>query len=843
MNRLRFFFKCVIACGLFFPVSLYAQYELSPLKGKSFNNITLEASLKPFKVNEKEYIRAVAKEMFTQWHSLLRHTDTVSVMLWTGDGSEILDYNGTMEQPLEWAMYMGDPNTKHEVGSGPVELSIHERAYLYLDNPPKFNYGDLKLIVAILKEEGRRITGKPIMIGATFDPGPEFAKSEFKYKKHPEILGGSAMGYKSFVDCYSVLKGDNYHYAAYPDGIPDKTPFGTFFGKQSQHFLTDLQFDYIWFSNGFGFGAEGWSSTGATFTGKEFKQDELPAFSDKVIQFWKLFRAECPAFPIQTRGTNLSVGSDLARDAVNLKAIYNGGFNMLPPPNSPWAALDGDFGLEMIGYMSRMAELPDNRFLFRYYTHDPWWLNSPWLDRYGREPHDIYLPMAVSRIDAQGNIGVPTHLNFLTIDDTYGNMPTQVPDEVTPHILKARYDMPTAPGPLVWVYPFDEYHDLAYTQKGRLAEVYYGDWFIRQAINSGLPLNTVVSTTAFQSAIQAKPELFKESVLLTIVPDAGTPLEKALIKFVEAGGKLIVFGPADHAGEAFKNILNLKNDRSLEGEFNLTISNQSDRLQQKFSSRINHRPLFNGGGIATVLNNRSDRFTKVLAQMKQGNQTRDAVWERKLPDWKGGQVLYIRGTNSAHFTGGRLLTPDKPEQYFIGPVLLRYALQSFGIAVAVDKYSPTVKSPVNTISRADNGFVFSGYHPNSTITQRFKFKQGAPLLLGLETVLENGFSAYTLPTSWNRNCRIFVEQKEGMVSHKELHSNQKDIYKRYEVTGLKSATVRVYAEPHVDAGNFNAYVNSAYPWKKGKYPFTLKNDDMGTYFLIENVTGSLSVSW
>ncbi|HEX7757706.1 MAG TPA: hypothetical protein VF421_20315 [Niabella sp.] len=831
------------AIFLLLPLALPAQYELAPLKGKPFNMIVLEASLKPFKVNEPHYIQAVAREIFTQWQSLLRHADTVSVMLWTGDGSEILDYSGNTQQRLEWAMYMGNPNTAHEVGSGPKELSIHERAYLYIDNPPRFNYGDLRFIVQTLKEEGRKITGKPVLVGATFDPGPEFAKSAFKYKKHPEILGGNAMGHKTFVNCYSVLNGDKTHYAGFPDGIPQGTPFGTFFGRQSQHFLTDLQFDYIWFSNGFGFGAEGWSSTGATFTGKEFKQEELPGFSEKILQFWKLFRAACPYFPIQTRGTNLSVGADLARDAVNLKAIYEGGFNMLPPPNSPWAALDGDFGLEMAGYLSRMAQLPDNRFPFRFYTHDPWWLNSPWLDRYGREPHDIYLPMSVSRIDEAGNSCVPTQLNFLTIDDTYGNMPTQVPDEVIPHILKARYDRPTAPGPLVWVYPFDEYHDWAYRQQGRLPEVYYGDWFIRQAINNGLPLNTVISTTAFQSVITKKPALFKESILLTIVPDAGTPLEKKLMQFVRDGGKLIVFGPADHAGGEWLSMLNLKNETPLEGIFTLNSKDQPDQLRMKFPTKINHRSLFNGGGIATVLSDRNDRYTRILAQVQQGSQTRDVVWVRQLPEWKGGKVLYIRGTNSSNFTGGRLLTPDDPAQYVAGPVLLRYALQQFGLGIAIDKLSPDVKSPVLTISRSANAFIFSGYNPNSTVKERLKFAQGAPLLLGLETILEHGFSSYILPTSWNRTCRIFVEQQEGMISHKELHSGERDIDKRYQVSGLKSATVRVYADPGIGEAQFHAYVNSAYPWQKGKYPFRQQQDQYGTYFLIEQVTGDLVVSW
>ena len=245
-----------------------------------------------------------------------------------------------------------------------------------MENPPSYSYGDLKFIIHTLKEAGLKITGKPILVGATFDPGPEFAKSAFKYTKHPEILGGNAMGHKTFVSCYSVLNADKASYAGFPDGIPANTPLGTFFGRQSQHFLTDLNFDFIWFSNGFGFGAEGWSATGAIFTGKSFEQEKLNDFNVKIGTFWKLFRKECPDFQIQTRGTNLSVGIDLARDAVDLKNIYKGNFNMLPPPNSPWAALDGDFGLELVGYMSHMSELPDNRFPFRYYTHDPWWLNS-----------------------------------------------------------------------------------------------------------------------------------------------------------------------------------------------------------------------------------------------------------------------------------------------------------------------------------------------------------------------------------------------------------------------------------------------------------------------------------
>lgn len=815
----------------------------SSIKGEPFHNITLEASLKPFKENNEAYFKKVSTEMFTQWFSLLRHADTVSIMLWTADGSEILDYTGDLSQSLEWAKYIGNPNTEYEVGSGPKALSLHERAYLYMDNPPDFTYDDLRLIVKTLKETGEAITGKPVRVGATFDPGPEFAKSEFKYKKHPEILEGSAMGHKSFVYSYATLNADETSYAGFPNGIPDNTPFGIFFGRQSQHFLADLGFDYIWFSNGFGFGMEPWASTGTIFTGEGFNTDRLADTKKKIIDFWTLFREECPDFRIETRGTNLSTGIDLAKDGVDLKAIYEGGYNILPPPNSPWAALDGDFGLEMIGYMSRMAELPDNRYIFRYYTHDPWWLNSPWLDRYGREPHDIYLPMSVARIDEKGEVALPTHLNFLTIDDSFGEMPTQVPDEVIPHILKARYDAPTAPGPLVWVYPFEEYHRWAYEQPDRLDEIYYGDWFIRQAINNGLPLNTVISTKSFQSAIENKTDLFNESVLLTIVPDAGTGFEKKLMEFTKNGGKVILYGPADYASDEFLSLINLQNDTPLEGELTILGNYGGDVSRKSFPNKINHSALFSGGGLSTKVKDANDADTKVLVSMKQGSNLRDAVWVRDQANWEGGKVAYVRGTNSSHFAGGRLLKPDDPTIYFTGPDYLRYVLKEFGLEYTVEKRDPSVKNPVLSISRSNNGFFFAGYVPNTTVDHKFRLAQGAPVLLGYDTELEEGYATYSFPTSWNRECRIFVEQNDGIVSCKEMHSGELGIIRRLKVSGLENATVRVYPNEGIGEEEIHFYLNTNYPWKEGRIEFKKGDEALGHHYVVEGVTGDMVVSW
>ncbi len=806
-----------------------------------FNDIHLEMSLKPFKVNDRDSIDQVCRNIFLQWAPLLRHADTVSVMLWTADGSEILNYTGDSDQRLEWAQYVGNPNTEHEVNSGPKELSLHQRAYDYIPNPPFYTYGDLKYIVSALKKQGEALTGKVVRIGETFDPGPEFAKSEFKYKKHPEICMGNTMGAKTFVCCYATLNEDKEHYAGYPDGIPQGTPFGTFFGKQSQHFLTDMGFDFLWFSNGLGFGMETWGSTGAVFDGKRFHPEKLNDTREKIVDFWTKFRAECPNIRIETRGTNISVGADLAKDGVDLRAIYSGGFNMLPPPNSPWAALDGNFGLELAGYMSRISELPDDRYLFRYYTHDPWWANSPWLDRYGREAHDIHLPMSVSRIDGEGNTKLPTHLTFLTIDDSYGNMPEQVPSEVIPHILQGRRVSPDQPGLIVWVYPFDEYHDWARQQSERVQEIYYGDWFIQQAINDGFPLNTVISTGNFVKLAQSGKNTLDASILVSIVPDAGSDLEKQLMKFVQDGGKLFVYGPSAHASKEFMDFLNLKTVDPLSGEMNVRLQLRPDQIKCPGSMILRHNVDMSGGGIETVVADAGDPSTHVLAQAFQGSQRRDIAIQRQAKEWNGGMVVYIRGTNSATYRGGHLLTPDNPKQWFNGSSLLRYALNNMGYGIHFEKAEPNLKNPINCISKNDNAYIFSGFTPNQTIEQEWRFPQGAPLFTGYETELRAGAAHYRMPKAYQEECRVFVEQKEGIVSCYEMPPVEWKIKRRIGINGLKNATVRVY--PGVDDASFRATNNVNYPYNRSLLELKKGTDFEGNYYEFTNISGELVVAW
>ncbi|MBQ4437096.1 MAG: hypothetical protein II879_13530 [Clostridia bacterium] len=66
-----------------------------------FQSVTLEMSLKPFRITTPEYIERVCAGVFEQWKPLLKNRKDVSVLLWASDGSEILDYAGDLSQRFE----------------------------------------------------------------------------------------------------------------------------------------------------------------------------------------------------------------------------------------------------------------------------------------------------------------------------------------------------------------------------------------------------------------------------------------------------------------------------------------------------------------------------------------------------------------------------------------------------------------------------------------------------------------------------------------------------------------------------------------------------------------------
>lgn len=502
-----------------------------------FRSVTLEMSLKPFKKVDDKSIQKVCSRVFEQWRPLIKNREVISIMMWTSDGSEILDYTGDMDKEFEWCYYLGTANLPL-VGDMPAETSLHQRKQLYMENPSVMTYRTLQKIITALKAEGKKqFPHATIRVGETFDIGPEFAFSDFKYHRHREACNGYGCDKFGFVDATALLNGDDYPYAAFPDGLPDKTPMGTLLGAQANIFLKDMGFDYIWLSNGMGFCYEPWSPHGKIYDGQQFYPEKLADTREKVFLFWKLFRDACPEFPIETRGTNYSVGMDYASDGVPLYDIYNSGFNITPPPNSPWAAINDDVGIEVLGQLTRNCNLPGKEYMFRYYIHDIWWMNSPWYDRYEGNPYDIYIPMALSRVDEEGKVQSPSILNILSIDNSMGDMPDACVNEPLPHILKAEKDIPDEPGPFVLVYPMKEYTTA--DDVGMLREMYFGDKFLKDAINQGFPLATAVSTDHF---VKHSPDIYRKAILVVPAAFENDAVKERLKEYAEAGGRVIVYG-------------------------------------------------------------------------------------------------------------------------------------------------------------------------------------------------------------------------------------------------------------------------------------------------------------
>ena len=532
-----------------------------------FKKVNLEVSLKPFKKTDSAYIRNVCENIFEQWRPLIKNRETISIMLWVSDGSEILDYSGDLQKKFEWACWLGTGNKELVGENEPKETSLHQKKQYYMENPPVMTYTILKEIIATFKEVGKEyFPNSTIRVGETFDIGPEFSYSNFKYHRHPEICKGNrTIDSFGFVDCTALLNSDLYYYAAYPEGIPQNTPFATFFGKQTNIFLKDMGFDYIWLSNGVGFGSNPWDLVGRIYDGEKFYPENLEETKRQVFNFWRLFRKECPDFLVETRGTNNSVGIDYATDGVPLYDIYNGNFNITPPPNSPWSALTDDFGLEIMGHMTRICELPQESFMYRYYIHDPWWVNTPWYDRYNGNPHDIYLPMAISRIKDDGSVQSAEMFNILSIDNSFGDLPDNCVYEPLPHILKAEKDIADAVSPLVWVYPMREYTTSA--DENTLKEMYFGDNYIKHAINNGFPLNCVVSTDIF---LKTDLSIYKSSVIVTPIPKNCEVAEK-IAEFEKIGGSVIYYG-----------ISELSNGYNTKNNF-VDVFESPDKIREKLS--------------------------------------------------------------------------------------------------------------------------------------------------------------------------------------------------------------------------------------------------------------------
>ncbi len=791
--------------------------------------VCLEISLKPFGLDKTpEGFERVARELFSQWSALLKYATGCSVLFWTSDGSEILEYTGNPEDSFEWCKYIGIGNwNKSEEAKTKWNVnSLHHYPIYYIENPPAMTYGDLRDIIATMKRVGKEITGFDIKVGETFDPGPEFAWSEFKYVRHPEIAPGDCMGAKLWLHCASRLHAEDKPYAAYPNGIPEGTHLGEFLGRQFMAMKRDLGFDYIWLSNGFGFSLASWNWTGEIFNGKEFDFAGAAKVRENIAEFWKYFNAEIGDTRVETRGSNLSTAMDISAHGCPIDEIY-AQKNLVAPPNSPWAAIDSRFGLELAGFMSHIASLPEQGFNLRYYLHDPWWLNSPWFDRYNRNPHDIYLPLAITRLDGNCEVTKPFGLSFLSVDDSLGRLPERGPNEVTPHLLTAYNDYPDEAGAVTWVYPIDTYVKLG-LYDGEPQKLFMDDWFVERAVDNGLPLNTVISDGNF---IKADKKKLTKTILYTPVPLAGSQLESALFEALELGAKVVLYGSLRDASDKLKKALGITYGEELDGRFDITTTLTLDKFEVgEYATSFEHNALVSNGGIGEI----SDGSTAVCARISQnGSERAYMTFNESLG------LAWIRAT-FPYFTdkGGALPAITQPSVGFPVALLMRAAMQLFGYSLSFDCYNVNDLLPIVQLAKCRKATVYNLFAKDSTVTMHLTTPDGAPAFDNLEFIIENDVGSYPL-SRWNHtDCRIFVKQKaRSKIScsrncpHTHILTDD-----RVEMRGLVDAEITVYP---AEGGTVWA---TSEPWAVFTGPNIASEFDAerGCY-VFKNVNGFLSL--
>lgn len=810
---------------------------------RKLQNITLELSGKAFHNDTDTELRRVCTQMYHDWSYLIEQADSLSILLWLADGSEILEYRGNPADTFEWNCYQGVANANPNRPQTPSErMKRHIHFYpqrIRPDAAPR-SYRWIKSLTHTIREiAAAQFPGKPVRIGATFDNGPEFAISDFKYKRHREIALGNSIYANSFVICTATLHADSIPYAGFPDGIPEGTSIGTFLGRQFHFFATDLGFDYLWLSNGMGFGIETWKISGAIFDRHAFFPEKAGEATEQLLNFWRDLRREIPHIPIETRGSNFSVGVEMASDACPLREIYEK-YKIAPPVNSPWAALNYNIGIEIAAWMSHIADSPYPHIPYRFYIHDPWFLNSPWLERYGREPWDIYLPLSVARLNSSGKVESADTLSLLSVDDSRGEMPAAVPLEVTPHLAAAFNTRPDFPAPFLWVYPLYEYDSL----KSKHPDVIFNeDYFSAGAVQEGMPLNTVIGTRALQ---QTDPALLAS--MITIVPVHGVTAENfgMFKRILSAGGTVLFYGSTANSLPELQALLGIQCAVPLSGRVSIKTDLEMDSCRTgTWGTELNILPLYHGGGLTeTVV---SDTTIHILATACQGEEERVVALIKKLP--LGGKAAFLRSllpTAARQNIHSQLVDLDSPGKSFPALQMMRWMMSCFGWKFR-NIFQTTSQPGIRlTISRNCNAFYFSIFAPDTMVEYLVNTPYGAPVFDERECLIDQTGARIYPAKSMHCECRLFVTANaSSVISCKIGRAGHAGYTARRYYSGIVNADLRFFPPPGVKT-RLEITDNTENPEDlQGGELLTPEwcNSPHGRYAIIRNFTGRIHFSW
>ncbi len=828
-----------------------------------FRRVCLETSLKPFRQLDAAFVESVCHTLWDNWRRLIARADEVAVLLWVGDGSEILQWQGNWDACVPWADRIGFCNYDTP-GAFPPDNRHYRinRAVPYMANPPRPTFRDLERIIEALRRTARGRLGREIRIGAALDPGPEFVENAWKFQRHPEVLtpdGPARMPcMMHFLTHQSTVRPDGEAYAGFPDGLDAPARFGTFLGRQFAAVMRDLGYDWIWFSNGFGYTHFPWTCCGELFDGQQFLPDRAEPELRRTRRFWEDFRRECPDVEVQVRGTNFTVGMDIAANGVSHEDVASTGRVVAPPPNPPWGSRA--LGLEMASFLSRMSSSPADRLLFRFYLNDPWFVTNPWYDYYNREPFDIYVPMSAARLGEDGSVETPHDLALLTVDTEKGELLRDEAGEVTPHLLRAAQTRPDAAGPVVWVYPFDDYHRILRNTPDGIADVFAHEWFACAMVNAGLPLNTVCPGDRF--ARLADVGALPDAIFVAPVPAPSSSYSQALLEHVRTGGKALLYGPLAPADPEWLDALGIELADPLEGDFEVDVRLATDRFRQEACAPsggdsldasigmasddapaaaakqrlLHHRGLVSGGGIRAVAH---EGTCEVRVALSQKGRERAYAVTRGGAALGGGRVAWIRGT-SCFDPAAKPIEPrfDPPWRVVRPDDWARRLLADLGLDILQERLDESVQPANVFIKRHRGAWYFVGHKANTSARLWIRTEDGAPCFGECETPIAGGYAGECFGKSFHNEVRAFVTMRDGIVRTKTLPT---PIGRRahFSLANLVDADVAIYPEPEALAdGDLDLQ-----PVIAGDAPVPHDVDAERGRAVVRRFTGTLYVLW
>jgi hypothetical protein len=176
-------------------------------------------------------------------------------------------------------------------------------------------------------------------------------------------------------------------------------------------------------------------------------------------------------------------------------------------------------------------------------------------------------------------------------------------------------------------------------------------------------------------------------------------------------------------------------------------------------------------------------------------------------------------------------------------VLLRDALAALGVHIGTIRRLPEQRPPVVAVSRHDGGLWLSGFMPDTTVGLQLATEDGVPVPVGCDVELGAGRGTFRFPIAWRHECRVLIEQQDGVVQCREGVSVAMGIARRLNLSGLKDATVRFLPEAGTEA-KVTFQSDPKYPYLRGPFATPVAEERfVGRCLTVRGITGNLLISW